>query len=62
MDEIRENGFNLNIPRYVDSSEDVPAVDLEEVKGAIDDINAEMEKVSAELKESFKLLGLEYPF
>jgi type I restriction enzyme M protein len=62
MDEIRENGFNLNIPRYVDSSEDVPEVDLGEVKGNIDDINAEIEKVSAELKESFNLLGLDFPF
>ena len=62
MDEIRENGFNLNIPRYVDSSEDVPEVDLAKVKSNIDDINAEIEKESAELKESFRLLGLDYPF
>lgn len=62
MDEIHENGFNLNIPRYVDSSEDVPEVDLGEVKGNIDDINAEIEKVSSKLKESFKLLGLDFPF
>lgn len=62
MDEIAENGFNLNIPRYVDTSEPEPEIDLTEVAGKIQDTNAEIEKVTAELKESFDLLGLEFPF
>ncbi len=62
MDEIAENGFNLNIPRYVDTSEPEPEIDLTEVAGKIQDTNAEIEEVAAELKESFDLLGLEFPF
>ncbi len=62
MDEIIENGYNLNIPRYVDTADEVPEVDLNEVKASIDTINADIEKTSAELKESFRLLGLDFPF
>lgn len=62
MAEIEENGFNLNIPRYVDSSEDEPEIDLAEVAGRIRKTSDEIEIVSAELRASFDLLGLEFPF
>ena len=62
MDEIKENGFNLNIPRYVDTSEEVPEVDLNAVAAEIKSIDAEIDSVSEELKKSFEQLGLEFPF
>lgn len=62
LDEIVENGYNLNIPRYVDTSEDIPDVDLGEVSNTIKGIDAEIDAVSASLKESFAQLGLEFPF
>ena len=62
MDEIRENGFNLNIPRYVDTSEPEPEIVLTDVATKLSDTDKEIEAVASELKESFKLLGLEYPF
>ena len=62
MDEIIENGYNLNIPRYVDTSEDVPDVDLDTVAGEIGKIDDEIKAVSNELKKSFDLLGLAFPF
>lgn len=62
MEEIIENGYNLNIPRYVDTSENVPDVDLETVAKEIHGIDEEIKTVSAELQKSFSLLGLEYPF
>ena len=43
--EIKENGFNLNIPRYVDTFEEEKAVDLAEV-------NAELKAVDAEIAET----------
>jgi type I restriction enzyme M protein len=42
LDEIRENDFNLNIPRYVDTFEPEPEVDLEAVTARIHDLNVEM--------------------
>ena len=62
MDEIIENGYNLNIPRYVDTSEDVPEIDLVEVTTKIQDIDKEIAQVSEELKKSFDELGLKFPF
>ena len=62
MEEIIENDYNLNIPRYVDTSEPEPEIDLEEVGNKISETNEEIAKVSAELKESFELLGLKFPF
>ena len=40
FDEIRENDFNLNIPRYVDTFEEEELVDIDEVKKNISDIEA----------------------
>ena len=62
MDEIIANDYNLNIPRYVDTSEDEEEIDLEEVTKSIKDIDKEIEDVAAELKKSFDELGLEFPF
>ena len=62
MDEIEQNGWNLNIPRYVDTSEEAEEIDLDEVASEIANINKEIEDVTAELKKSFELLGLKMPF
>ena len=35
MQEIEENGFNLNIPRYVDTFEPEEEIDLNEVAAEI---------------------------
>ena len=62
MEEIAENDFNLNIPRYVDTSEPEPEIILSDVASSIKDTDSEIEAVSRQLKESFKQLGLEFPF
>ncbi len=62
MDEIIQNDSNLNIPRYVDTSEEEPEIDLKEVTNKIKDIDKEIANVSIELKKSFDELGLEFPF
>ena len=40
--EIRENEFNLNIPRYVDMFEEEPDVDIAAVKAEIGNIEVEL--------------------
>lgn len=62
MDEIIENGYNLNIPRYVDTADEVEEIDLAKVAADIEKIDGEISKVSEDLKASFDQLGLKYPF
>ena len=62
MDEIKENGFNLNIPRYVDTFEKEPEIDLGEVAKDIRKLQKEIKGINAELKPYFEELGLDFPF
>ncbi|WP_245531831.1 type I restriction-modification system subunit M [Alloscardovia criceti] len=54
LDEIKENDFNLNIPRYVDTSEEEVVVPLPEIASELKSIDDEIQKTSDEL---FTLLG-----
>ena len=62
MEEIEGNGLNLNIPRYVDTSEKESEIDLAKLTADIASIDGAIATVSNELKESFGQLGLEFPF
>ncbi|KUK77746.1 MAG: Type I restriction-modification system, M subunit [candidate division WS6 bacterium 34_10] len=62
LDEIKENEFNLNIPRYVDTFEEEEPVDLEEVSEKIREINKEMEDIDEEIEEYCEELGIDTPF
>ena len=59
MAEIKENEYNLNIPRYVDTFEEEEEIDIHAVQEEIKKINAELKKVDAELNEYLKELGLD---
>ncbi|XGK32125.1 type I restriction-modification system subunit M [Lactobacillus acidophilus] len=48
-DEIEENDFNLNIPRYVDTFVPEPPVDLKKVASDLHDTDVEIEKNQKEL-------------
>ncbi|WP_028984040.1 type I restriction-modification system subunit M [Sporolactobacillus terrae] len=48
LDEIKENDFNLNIPRYVDTFEEEPPIDLAQVKADLVDIDAEIARLEKE--------------
>ena len=58
FDEIKENDFNLNIPRYVDTFEEEELVDIDEVKRNIESIEAELSQVQAQMAKYMKELGL----
>ena len=58
IDEIRENEYNLNIKRYVDTFEEEEEIDIEETKKNIEKINEELQVLEKELQESLKELGL----
>lgn len=62
MQEIEDNGFNLNIPRYVDTFEPEEEIDLNEVAVEIRKLQSEIKDIDAELKPYFDELGLDFPF
>ena len=49
FDEIKKNDFNLNIPRYVDTSEPEPEVDLSAVSAQIAELDREIKNSMNEL-------------
>ncbi|MDD4036514.1 MAG: type I restriction-modification system subunit M [Bacilli bacterium] len=58
IDEIKENDYNLNIPRYVDTFEEEEPVDMEEVSKNIENIKIELKNVEEEMRKYLKELGL----
>lgn len=56
--EIKENDFNLNIPRYVDTFEPEPEVDIPAIQKEIALLEDELAAVEKELAGHLKKLGL----
>lgn len=57
--EIRDNEFNLNIPRYVDTFEEEAEIDVAGVQKEIEGIEAELTTVRKEMAGYLKELGLD---
>ena len=58
FDEIVENDFNLNIPRYVDTFEEEAPVDIPATRKRIAELTTELTKTTAEMEKYLKELGL----
>jgi len=58
MEEIRENDYNLNIPRYVDTFEEEEPVDIEATKRRIAEIEKELAEVKKQMQGYLEELGL----
>lgn len=58
QDEIKKNDYNLNIPRYVDTFEEEPPIDLNEVNRQLEQDNKEIAALEAEINEQLKILGV----
>jgi type I restriction enzyme M protein len=56
-DEIAENDFNLNIPRYVDTFEEEDEIDLMEVRGERTRLKGELAKLEARMEGYLQELG-----
>jgi type I restriction enzyme M protein len=57
FDEIKENDFNLNIPRYVDTFEEEEEVDILAVQKEIEQLEAELASTRQEMAGYLKELG-----
>ena len=58
LEELKENEFNLNIPRYVDTFEEEEEIDLNEVMAEYHRLDEEDKKVTEELNKYLEELGL----
>ncbi len=61
LEEITENDFNLNIPRYVDTFEEEERIDLAEVSAELHTIDAKMGDLDAAIASFCEELGIETP-
>lgn len=54
IDEIRENDYNLNIPRYVDTFEEEEEIDIDAVQAEIEELEKELAVVKEQMAEKLK--------
>jgi type I restriction enzyme M protein len=58
IDEIIENDYNLNITRYVDTFQEEEEIDISATIKAIEELNPQLEKLEAQMKQYLKDLGI----
>jgi len=58
---VKENDFNLNIPRYVDTFEEEEIVDLDNVSNKISDLDSDIDETNTKIKEFCSTLGISAP-
>ena len=58
LDEIRENDFNLNIPRYVDTFEEEEPIDIKSVMAEIKALEAKRAELDKEIEGYLRELGI----
>ncbi|MFA7127523.1 MAG: N-6 DNA methylase, partial [Bacilli bacterium] len=58
LDEIRENDFNLNIPRYVDTFEEEAEIDIQAIQREIEELETELKAVQAKMNDYLNELEL----
>ena len=62
MQEIADNDYNLNIPRYVDTFEAEARIDIAQVAKDIQQLDAKLSDVDAQIADFCKQLGIDAPF
>ena len=62
LDEVRENDFNLNIPRYVDTFEEEETVDISTVASELKVLEFEIKSTDETIAGFCKELNIQTPF
>ena len=57
LEEIQENDYNLNIPRYVDTFEEEEPIDIPAVQKEIETLEGELNELRGEMSGYLKELG-----
>ena len=58
LDELKENEFNLNVPRYVDISEPEEEIDIQDAYNDLKSTYIEQEKLKKQVEKDLKELGI----
>ena len=58
LDEIKENDYNLNIPRYVDTFEEEEPIDIKAVMAEIKELEAKRADLDKEIEGYLRELGI----
>ena len=58
MEEIEENDYNLNIPRYVDTFEEEEEIDIKAVMAEIKELESQRASLDEEINKYLKELGI----
>ena len=62
LEEVAENDYNLNIPRYVDTFDEEEQIDINEVAKELKNLGEEMKQTDMTLAAFCKELNIEMPF
>lgn len=62
IDEVKENDYNLNIPRYVDTFEEEEQIDLKAVSKELRKVAEALEDTDSTITDFCKQLNIETPF
>lgn len=59
LDELEENEYNLNVPRYVDISEPEEEIDIQSTIDELKGLDKEREKLGCKIRKDLKELGMD---
>ena len=62
LQEVKDNDYNLNIPRYVDTFEAEAEIDLDVIAKQLQDLEQNSQKTDAVIADFCKELGIASPF
>ena len=62
LEEIRENDYNLNISRYVDTFEEEEEIDIDMIASEIQRIDTDMQSLDTSIRSYCQELGIKSPF
>ena len=58
-EEIIENGFNLNVPRYVDTADPEKIIDITKTVKEINELESKLSTIKEQVKQDLNDLGME---
>ena len=62
LQEVKDNDYNLNIPRYVDTFEAEDEIDLNAIAQQLKDLEQQSQNTDKVIAEFCKELGIDSPF